>query len=149
MSESKSESNFRVFSQDEWLTKIQRYCKVAHIQVKSNPVNSRDPTVQKNAEGKQVLKHIQKGEQVILLDERGKQISSHEMSEVIAKAGDMNKSLVFLIGGPYGHGQEVVQRADQKIALSNLVLNHQIALLVTLEQIYRGWTILKGEPYHH
>lgn len=65
-------------------------------------------------------------------------------------AGDASsKSILFCIGGPYGHTEAVRDRADQVIRLSDLVLNHQVARVVLLEQIYRGWTIIRNEPYHH
>jgi 23S rRNA (pseudouridine1915-N3)-methyltransferase len=57
--------------------------------------------------------------------------------------------LVFCIGGPYGHGDAVRERANDTIRLSKLVLNHQVAVVVLLEQLYRGWAILRGDPYHH
>ena len=96
-----------------------------------------------------MLKSINNDEYVILLDERGQEVTSEAVATIIAEAGDNGRSLTFCIGGPYGHGPAVRARAQHSIRLSRLVLNHQVALVVLLEQLYRGWTILRGEPYHH
>lgn len=97
----------------------------------------------------QVIRSIAPSEHVILLDERGKDISSEGFAAIIATAGDNGMPLTFCIGGPYGHGPAVRERANESICLSRLVLNHTVAYVVLLEQLYRGWTILRGEPYHH
>lgn len=87
---------------------------------------------------------------VVLLDEQGIDIESEEMAELIGGAADKGASkLSFCIGGPYGHGPKLRERANISIKLSSLVLNHQIALVVLMEQLYRSWTILKGQKYHH
>lgn len=97
-----------------------------------------------------MLKLIMPQDHVVLLDERGKALSSVGMAELVAEAGDRGvASLVFCVGGPWGHSKEVRSRANDTIKLSDMVLNHQIAHMVLLEQIYRAWTILRGEPYHH
>lgn len=84
------------------------------------------------------------------MDERGRDIESEQMAELIGDAGNTGASrLSFCIGGPYGHGQQIRKRANISIRLSSMVLNHQIALLVLVEQLYRSWTILKGQNYHH
>ena len=84
------------------------------------------------------------------MDERGKDMKSEDLANLISDAGDRGAGgIVFAVGGPFGHGEQVRQRADVSIRLSSMVLNHQIARLVLIEQAYRAWTILKGEPYHH
>ncbi|KAK9798547.1 hypothetical protein WJX73_001740 [Symbiochloris irregularis] len=134
----------------EWEEKIQRYVSLTTSQIKPNPNKSGKPEVAMDAEGQKVLKLIKAHDRVVALDERGRKVTSHQIAEVIAEAGDRNCSqLVFCIGGPYGHSQAVRERADDIISLSPLVLNHQVAHIVLLEQLYRGWTILRGEPYHH
>lgn len=97
----------------------------------------------------QVLKSISPDEKVVLLDERGRDASSEDIARLIALAGDNGTPLVFIVGGPFGHGPAVVERADDTIRLSRMVLNHQVAYVVLVEQLYRGWTIIRGEPYHH
>ncbi len=86
----------------------------------------------------------------MLLCERGRDVNTPDLAALLEAAGEANPSaLVFAIGGPFGHGAAVRARADDSIRLSRLVLNHQVARLVLAEQLYRAWTILKGEPYHH
>eukprot|EP00850_Spirogloea_muscicola_P018578 SM000172S03051 [mRNA] locus=s172:13074:14469:+ [translate_table: standard] len=90
------------------------------------------------------------GERVVLVDERGRTITSEQLASLIADVGDTSAAaLVFCIGGPYGHGPAVTVRADTTVSLSALVLNHEIAAVVLMEQLYRSWTILRGEKYHH
>ncbi|KAL5699515.1 23S rRNA (pseudouridine(1915)-N(3))-methyltransferase [Ranunculus cassubicifolius] len=85
-----------------------------------------------------------------MLDENGLDIGSIEMAELLGDAGNTGSSaLTFCIGGPYGHGKQLRERANVTIKLSSMVLNHQIALVVLMEQLYRAWTILKGQKYHH
>jgi len=87
---------------------------------------------------------------VILLDEKGKQMSSVGFSEFIQKQLNAGgKKLVFIIGGPYGFSSEVRQRAMSSVSLSAMTFSHQMVRLFMVEQCYRAFTILKGEPYHH
>ncbi|GJP36510.1 hypothetical protein CLOM_g21009 [Closterium sp. NIES-68] len=96
------------------------------------------------------MKSLHPTDWVVLLDERGRPVTSEQLAQLIAECADAShRSLTFVIGGPYGHGSQVAGRANDKIRLSSLVLNHEVALLVLAEQLYRAWTILKGEKYHH
>jgi 23S rRNA (pseudouridine1915-N3)-methyltransferase len=102
------------------------------------------------AEAKEIMKKLAPTDLLILLDAEGKEYSSTEFSDQIQKFLNMpGKRLVFLIGGAYGFAPEVYQRAQQKISLSKMTFNHQMARLFFLEQLYRAMTILKGEKYHH
>jgi 23S rRNA (pseudouridine1915-N3)-methyltransferase len=104
----------------------------------------------KRLEGLEILKRIETGTHMILLDEVGKEFSSVELSGHLQKRFNSGmKSLVLVIGGPYGFSDEVYSRANEKIALSKLTFSHQMVRLFTLEQLYRAMTILKNEPYHH
>lgn len=105
----------------------------------------------KKAEGKAVLERIQPSELLMLLDEKGKEFSSQEFALYIQKIGISagNRQITFLIGGPYGFSDEVYARANGKISLSRMTFSHQMVRLIFLEQLYRAFTILKGEPYHH
>ncbi|KAH7294393.1 hypothetical protein KP509_28G069300 [Ceratopteris richardii] len=135
---------------ESYLVKIRRYCKVEDVQIRSNPSNTSDVTAQVEAEAEKVLRTISSKDWVILLDERGQQATSEKFASIIEDAWSrIPSALVFCIGGPYGHGSGVVQRANQSIRLSSMVLNHQVALIVLLEQVYRACTILRGEKYHH
>lgn len=135
----------------EWALKIQRYASFSELQIKPNPTNAKDIDHIKSIEGTKILKALQTpGDRLIALDERGRNVTSHDIADIIAKAGDDGISnLVFTIGGPYGLSEDVRNKADDVIRLSSLVLNHQVAKIVLYEQLYRGWTILRGEPYHH
>ena len=134
----------------EWSDKISRYTAFRETAVRTNPKNAKSPTAQLAAEGERVVKLLEPNDFVVLLDERGDDLTSESLSALIADAGDRGYAgCAFVVGGPFGHGDAVIKRADRKIKLSSMVMNHQVARLVLLEQIYRAWTILRGEPYHH
>ena len=105
---------------------------------------------QKKAESFQLLQQLQPSDIVVLLDEGGKKYTSVEFSEMIGKFSAAGiKRLVFIVGGPYGFSQDVYDRADTKLSLSPMTFSHQMVRLIFVEQLYRAFTILKGEPYHH
>ncbi|MFK8303307.1 23S rRNA (pseudouridine(1915)-N(3))-methyltransferase RlmH [Capnocytophaga stomatis] len=105
---------------------------------------------QKIKEGELILKNIENSHHLILLDERGKEYTSVGFSEFLQKQMNAGtRQLVFVIGGPYGFSEEVYARANGKLSLSKLTFSHQMIRLFFVEQIYRAFTILKNEPYHH
>lgn len=105
---------------------------------------------QKDKEGELILAKISATDQLILLDENGKSFSSVGFSDYLQKKMNAGiKTLVFVIGGPYGFSEEVYQKASGKISLSEMTFSHQMVRLFFIEQLYRGFTILKNEPYHH
>ena len=105
---------------------------------------------QKKAESYLLLSQLQTGDRIVLLDEHGKQYNSVEFSETVEKMmASGAKRLVFLIGGPYGFSEEVHAKANAEWSLSSMTFSHQMVRLIFLEQLYRAFTILKGEPYHH
>ncbi len=105
---------------------------------------------QKQKEGELILKQVTPSDFLIVLDENGKQFSSVEFSNLLQKRMNSGiKNLVFVIGGPYGFSNEVYLRANSKISLSKMTFSHQMVRLFVVEQIYRAFTILKNEPYHH
>ncbi|CAL66075.1 23S rRNA (pseudouridine(1915)-N(3))-methyltransferase RlmH [Christiangramia forsetii] len=109
-----------------------------------------DENQQKSKEGELILSGVQNSDFVVLLDENGKQFSSESFSEYIQKRMNTGlKRLIFVIGGPYGFSEEVYKRADSKISLSKMTFSHQMVRLFFTEQLYRAFTILKNEPYHH
>ncbi|KAI5673083.1 hypothetical protein M9H77_13447 [Catharanthus roseus] len=135
---------------DEYIEKIGLYCPVDDVRVKSNPKNARDVMAQIEHEDMASMARIRSDEWVIMLDEHGLDVNSEKMASLFGDAMNTGaSSLLFCIGGPYGHGRQVRERANLSIKLSSLVLNHEIALIVLMEQIYRTWTILKGQKYHH
>ena len=109
-----------------------------------------DENLQKQKEGELILAKTQASDILVLLDENGKNFSSVGFSTWLQKQMNTGmKQLIFVIGGPYGFSDEVYQRANQKISLSKMTFSHQMVRLFFTEQIYRAFTILKNEPYHH
>jgi len=105
---------------------------------------------QKEREGELILKKITSKDQLILLDEKGYEFRSIEFSRFLQKKMNSGiKQLVFVIGGPYGFSETVYQKAQGKVSLSRMTLSHQMIRLFMVEQLYRAFTILKHEPYHH
>ena len=105
---------------------------------------------QQEKEADLILKAFEANDEVILLDERGKQYTSVGFSEFMAKKMlASHKRMIFVVGGPYGFSERVYQRANGKISLSSMTFSHQMIRLIFTEQLYRAMTILKGEPYHH
>lgn len=105
---------------------------------------------QKEKEGELILSKLSSTDQLILLDENGKTFSSVAFAEELQKKMNAGiKTLVFVIGGPYGFSETIYAKAYGKIALSMMTFSHQMVRLFFIEQLYRGFTILRNEPYHH
>ena len=105
---------------------------------------------QKEKEGELILSKISPTDELILLDENGKSFSSVGFSEYLQKKMNSGiKTLVFVIGGPYGFSDLVYQKANGKVSLSEMTFSHQMVRLFVVEQLYRAFTILRNEPYHH
>jgi 23S rRNA (pseudouridine1915-N3)-methyltransferase len=105
---------------------------------------------QKEMEGAQFLSFVKPGDFVVLLDERGELQTSRGFSETIRKhLNTLQRDLIFIIGGPYGFSKEVYDRANKLLGLSKMTFTHEMARLFFTEQIFRAFTILRGEPYHH
>jgi 23S rRNA (pseudouridine1915-N3)-methyltransferase len=136
---------------DLYISRIKNYSvfEVITIQdlknTKNMPVKD-----QKQKEGIRILQYITADDYVILLDERGKEIRTSEFSAMMEKIFLLpKKRILFIIGGAWGFSDEVYSKADLKISLSKMTFPHQLVRLLFLEQLYRGFTIIKGEPYHH
>lgn len=105
---------------------------------------------QKEKEGQLILKQLQPSDVLVLLDEKGTMHRSVEFAQYLQKKMNSGiKQLVFAIGGPYGFSKDVYQKSQGKISLSKMTFSHQMVRLFMIEQLYRGFTILKNEPYHH
>ncbi len=105
---------------------------------------------QKEKEGALILSQLQSSDQLILLDEKGKDFRSIEFSNFLQKKMNSGvKQLVFVIGGPYGFSEAVYKKSTGMVSFSKMTFSHQMIRLFVVEQIYRGFTILKNEPYHH
>lgn len=105
---------------------------------------------QKEKEGELILKNLQPGDYLVLLDDKGKEYTSLKFAEYIErKTHTVPKRLIFAIGGPYGFSESVYDRANEKLTLSRMTFSHQMVRLIFVEQLYRAMTILSNEPYHH
>jgi len=111
---------------------------------------SLSPDQQKKLEGEVILSKLQNGDEVYLLDEKGRQPSSRGFAEILEKQMlSGQKRLIFIVGGPYGFSPEMYARAQGKLSLSAMTFSHQMVRLIFLEQLYRALTIIKGEQYHN
>ncbi len=136
---------------DEYQKRLSFYIKfeLEIIPDIKNAKNLSEPQ-QKEKEGELILQKLSPTDILILLDENGKSFSSVEFSEELQKKMNAGlKTLVYVIGGPYGFSEAVYQKAQQKISLSKMTFSHQMVRLFFIEQLYRGFTILRNEPYHH
>lgn len=105
---------------------------------------------QKEKEGELILSKLQSSDQLVLLDEKGKEFRSIEFASWLQKKMNSGiKQLVLVVGGPYGFSEAVYKKASGKIALSKMTFSHQMVRLFVVEQLYRGFSILRNEPYHH
>jgi len=136
---------------DLYVSRLRHYVPFALVeipQLKNVSAFTQDQIKEK--EGELILKQISPGDSVILLDEHGKEYRSVEWAEWLrqrlARGG---KGLVFVIGGAYGFPEKVYERAEGRISLSRMTFSHQMVRTIFAEQLYRAFTIIKGEPYHH
>lgn len=131
--------------------RVNHYCKFT-VTTLPDVRTTRSMTVrqQRTAEGEAILRQLSQGDYVVLLDERGDEMRSVEFALWLQKRLNSGvKRLVLVIGGPYGFSDEVYARADAKLSLSRMTFSHQIVRAIFAEQIYRAFTILRNEPYHH
>ncbi|MCL4113558.1 UNVERIFIED_CONTAM: hypothetical protein GTU68_011210 [Idotea baltica] len=132
-------------------SRLQHYIKF-ELEIIQDIKNSKNlsENQQKEKEGELILKKLNNTDILVLLDENGKQFSSVVFSEYLQKKMNSGiKQLVFVIGGPYGFSEELYKKAQGKISLSAMTFSHQMVRLFIVEQLYRAFTILKNEPYHH
>ncbi len=136
---------------DNYQNRLQHYIKF-ELEIIPDIKNAKNLSEkqQKEKEGELLLKKIQATDNLILLDEKGKEFTSIQFSEFMQKKMNAGiKQLVFVIGGPYGFSENVYKKAQGKISFSKMTFSHQMFRLFVVEQIYRAFTILKNEPYHH
>lgn len=136
---------------DEYTARLSHYVPF-DIQYLGDVKNTRNMSEmqQKSSEGHLILAALDRSDFVTLLDERGAEHSSLSFSQFIQKRMLSGvKRLVFVVGGPYGFSQDVYDRADSKVSLSRLTFSHEMVRLIFAEQLYRAFTILNHEPYHH
>ena len=136
---------------DEYQNRLKHYIKFEiDIIPDIKNVKNLSELQQKEREGELILKKLQNTDVLVLLDDKGKQFTSIEFSKYLQKKMNAGlKQLVLVIGGPYGFSNAVYQKSQGKISLSKMTFSHQMIRLFIVEQLYRGFTILKKEPYHH
>ena len=136
---------------DIYVSRLKHYIPFSIVEIpelKNVSAMSKDQI--KNKEGELILKNIRPADDVILLDERGKEYSSVELARIIQdKISYAGKDIVFIIGGAYGFSDAVYQRSNSKLSLSRMTFSHQMVRAIFAEQIYRAFTIMRGESYHH
>lgn len=136
---------------DEYIKRLKHYVpfEIKYFDDIKNTKNISEDQ-QKRTEGAKILSLLDKSDFVVLLDEHGKEYTSMQYSSYIQKRMLSGvKKVVFVIGGPYGFSQEVYDRANDKISFSKMTFNHEMIRLIFTEQLYRAYTIINHEPYHH
>lgn len=135
---------------DEFNKRLKHYCKFeSQLFELPSKLKTTDIALIKKNEGDLLLKKIQPNDFVILLDENGKEFTSVGFAEYLQKLQLHQSHIIFIIGGAYGFSDEVYARANAKVSLSQMTFSHQLIRLIFIEQLYRAFTIIKGEPYHH
>lgn len=131
--------------------RIGRYVPFSIIEVSESKHSGKESEAAiKDAEAEKILKYISPDDHMVILDERGRMISSEEFAEFINKKSiDSTRHLVFVIGGAYGLSNRIYDRTNDTISLSRMTFSHQLTRIIFLEQLYRSFTIIRGEPYHH
>lgn len=130
--------------------KIGHFVPIEEVTLKPAKGSRDSADFRREADSEILLKKIQSDDYVIAFDEKGKSPDARGFAKEIERAlGSSKKRVVFLIGGPFGLSKEILARADLKISLSPMTMNHHVAGVMALEQVYRAWTILKNLPYHN
>ena len=135
----------------DYLRRISHYLPAEFVTVAdARATRSLSEAQQKEREADAILAAVQPSDRVVLLDERGRELTSREFADTTGRlmASGLRR-LVFVVGGPYGVAQRVYDRADSKLSLSRMTFSHEMVRLFFAEQLYRAQTILRGEPYHH
>jgi 23S rRNA (pseudouridine1915-N3)-methyltransferase len=147
----KTEDSYLKDGIDKYLSRLKHYIKFEIVEIpelKNTKALSQEQ--QKVKEAELIFKNTTTTDHIILLDERGSELNSVQFSAILNKKMIASiQNLVFIIGGPYGFDDSVYKRANDKLSLSQMTFSHQMVRLFFVEQVYRAFTILKGEPYHH
>jgi 23S rRNA (pseudouridine1915-N3)-methyltransferase len=127
--------------------RLKHYCKYSIRELKE--IKSKNPQELKQQEGQLFLSQIDSSDHLILLDETGEQKKSRQLAQTLQNYMNRSQDIVFLIGGAHGVSQEVFDRSDTTLSLSQMTLTHDMARILLLEQVYRANTIIRGEKYHN
>lgn len=142
----KRNDEFEVLS-DKYLKRLKRYLPVKMVSFKDS--NAKEEVRKVEEESQSILNQVQNSDFLILMDENGKLLTTPDLSGKLSSSWLNNKRTIFLIGGAYGISKDIKERADFTLGLSKMVLPHQMARLMLVEQLYRAFTILNNENYHH
>jgi 23S rRNA (pseudouridine1915-N3)-methyltransferase len=136
---------------EKYVKRLKHYTRLEVIELPElKNTKALTPEQQKTREAEMILKKIGVTDHVILLDENGMELTSKQFAGYLnKKAVSSGVNLVFVVGGPYGFDEQVYQRGNDKLSLSRMTFSHQMVRLFFTEQLYRAFTIIKGEPYHH
>lgn len=136
---------------DIYMARLKHYISFSIVEIPElKNVSSLSKEQIKSKEGELILKNVRPTDDLVLLDERGKEHTSVEFAKLLQdKINYLGKDIVFVIGGAYGFSEDVYRRADSKMSLSRMTFSHQMVRAIFAEQIYRAFTIMRGEPYHH
>ena len=136
---------------DEYTARINRYLPFETLFLPDvRTTRTMTEAMQKELEGQMMLERLQPSDYVMLLDERGTEMTSREFAGFMDRMMSIvPKRLLFIVGGPYGFSKSVYDRADGLLSLSKMTFSHEMIRLFFTEQLYRAMTILRGEPYHH
>ena len=136
---------------EKYVKRLKHYTKLSIVDIDElKNTKALTQEQQKSREAELILKKITPQDHVILLDEKGMELTSEKFAAYIDKKAIASVSnMVFVVGGPYGFDQSVYNRANDKLSLSAMTFSHQMVRLFFIEQLYRAFTIIKGEPYHH
>ena len=138
---------------DEYAKRLSRYCKLEIVEVADEKTPDNASEVVENAirakEAERILKHVKDDAFVITLEIQGKQLTSEELADKIEKLGIQGTShIILIIGGSIGLGEDVLKRSNYALSFSKMTFPHQLMRVILLEQIYRSYRIINGEPYH-
>ncbi|MFI5170800.1 MAG: 23S rRNA (pseudouridine(1915)-N(3))-methyltransferase RlmH [Chitinophagales bacterium] len=132
----------------KYVSRLNNYCSFNWIETQD--VKSLPPVVMKTKEGALLKKYLNKGDHIILLDEKGKEFTSPAFAKfLLQKQVENKKHVIFILGGAHGFSEEIQALANEKMSLSKMTFPHQLVRVIFLEQLYRAFTIIKNEPYHH
>jgi 23S rRNA (pseudouridine1915-N3)-methyltransferase len=147
----KTSKSFLVEGEQEYIKRLKHYCNLEIIKIQDVKNQKKMSSEEiKKFEGEKFLSYFQKDDLIYLLDDKGKQFTSKSLADFIEKQQIYSTSnLVIVIGGAFGFSESIYERANGKISLSSLTFSHQMIRLIFLEQLYRAFTIIKGEKYHH
>jgi 23S rRNA (pseudouridine1915-N3)-methyltransferase len=147
----KTEDTYLKEGIDKYVKRLKHYTKLLIVEIDElKNTKALTPEQQKAKEAELILKKITPLDHLVLLDENGTEFTSREFAGYLEKKGiNSVTNMVFVVGGPYGFDQSVYDRANDKVSLSAMTFSHQMVRLFFAEQLYRAFTIIKGEPYHH